>query len=200
MKQAIKTITGRCVPLLLDDVDTDIIIPAQHLTQTAKSGYGQHAFARLKQADPAFVLNQAIYQTANVLIAGNNFGCGSSREHAVWAIQEMGIDAVIAPSFADIFSNNAQKNHLPLINLHVDACRQLARLPATQNITIDLVHKQIHSRCGVMDFAINPFFQHVLIEGIDELDHLLAHQSSIQSFHRQRLRQQYFVRMPEVVT
>ncbi|WP_223787340.1 3-isopropylmalate dehydratase small subunit [Marinicella meishanensis] len=196
MKSAIKTVRGRSVPMLLDDIDTDIIIPAQYLTQTSKSGYGQHAFARLRQADPDFVLNQPAYQGAKVLLAGANFGCGSSREHAVWAIQEMGIEAVIAPSFADIFSNNAQKNHLPLITLSAADCQRLAQLPPAQAIEIDLLRCTIAAGDAVMSFAINPFFQHVLTAGIDELDHLLAQQAAIQRFHAQQQRRQYFVRMP----
>ena len=113
MKQ-LTSIKGTAIPMNINNIDTDIIIPAQYLTSTSQTGYGQYAFARLKsQAD--FVLNQNKYNQAPILMTGANFGCGSSREHAVWAIQELGIKAIIAPSFADIFSNNANKNGLLLI-------------------------------------------------------------------------------------
>jgi 3-isopropylmalate/(R)-2-methylmalate dehydratase small subunit len=202
MKTAIKYITGSSIPMLLDDIDTDIIIPAQHLTQTSRAGYGEHAFARLKQADPDFVLNQDRYQGASILITGDNFGCGSSREHAVWAIQELGIQAVIAPSFADIFSNNAQKNHLPLITADAEDCQQLATQAQGDNpaITIDLVGQQIC--CGEQHwaFSINPFFRHVLTEGLDELDYLLGQQASIRAHHQQARDQRCFLKVPEALT
>jgi 3-isopropylmalate/(R)-2-methylmalate dehydratase small subunit len=202
MKAAIKYISGTVIPMFMDDIDTDIIIPAQHLTQTSRAGYGQHAFARLKQADPKFVLNQARYQSARILVAGENFGCGSSREHAVWAIQELGIQAVIAPSFADIFSNNAQKNHLPLITVDAKVCQQLATQADGDNpeINIDLSNQEI--QCGEQQwaFSINPFFRHVLMEGLDELDYLMNHLVSIREHHQQAADQRCFVKAAEQQT
>jgi 3-isopropylmalate/(R)-2-methylmalate dehydratase small subunit len=200
MKTAITTIRGRVIPLLLDDIDTDIIIPAQHLTQTTRAGYGQHAFARLKQADPDFVLNQSRYQQATILVTGDNFGCGSSREHAVWAIQELGIQAVVAPSFADIFSNNAQKNHLPLITAEAAVCEQLAHQASEQQatITIDLLSQTIDDGHQQLAFTINPFFRHVLTEGLDELDYLLQQRPAIQKHHAQAVSQHCFLTPPEV--
>ena len=199
MTTAITHITGTVIPMPMDDIDTDIIIPAQHLTQTSRAGYGQHAFARLKQADPDFVLNQARYLNSCILVTGENFGCGSSREHAVWAIQELGIQAVIAPSFADIFSNNAQKNHLPLITADAKFCQQLATQAHKDNpaITIDLMSQQI--RCGKQQwsFSINPFFRHVLTEGLDELDYLMGHQSAIRAHHQLATAGRCFLQVPE---
>ena len=105
-------IIGKTIPLAMNEVDTDLIIPAQYLTSIKKEGYGKNVFRRLKDSDPYFVFNQEKYQGANILVTKENFGCGSSREHAVWALKEAGIKAVIAISFADIFFNNAAKNGL----------------------------------------------------------------------------------------
>ncbi len=185
--QGIKTIQGLCAPMMINDIDTDIIIPAQHLTQTSKSGYGQHAFARLKQADPSFVLNQDRYQQAKVLVTGDNFGCGSSREHAVWAIQELGFEAIIAPSFADIFSNNARKNGLVLITQTLDRCQELAEASHASDlhISIDLVKAQASTQQMSFSFSMNPFFQHCITQGHSELDYLMGHYRAIQSRHQQ---------------
>ena len=101
----ITKISGQVIPLARDDVDTDLIIPAQYLTSVSAKGYGQNLFARLKASDPNFVFNLPQYQGATILVTQHNFGCGSSREHAVWALMEHGIRAIIAPSFADIFFN-----------------------------------------------------------------------------------------------
>ncbi len=182
-QHGIKTIQGLCVPMMINDVDTDIIIPAQHLTQTSKSGYGQHAFARLKQADPGFVLNQTKYQHANILITGNNFGCGSSREHAVWAIQELGFEAIIAPSFADIFSNNARKNGLVLITQPMDQCTELATAAKSSDLhlTVDLVKAQMSTESATFRFAMNPFFQHCITQGHSELGYLMSHTDVIRT-------------------
>lgn len=191
-------ISGLCAPMLIDDIDTDIIIPAQHLTQTSKSGYGQHAFARLKLADPEFVLNQARYQNATILIAGDNFGCGSSREHAIWAIQELGFAAIIAPSFADIFSNNAIKNNLVLIEQPMAVCQQLANhcKVSAQIMAIDLLKSQAKTASLYFDFELNPFFQHCLTQGHSELDYLMTHQANIVDHKRQATNQQAFIHLP----
>ncbi len=195
MNKQITTIQGLCAPMMMDDIDTDIIIPAQHLTQTSKSGYGQHAFARLKQADPDFVLNQNKYQKAKVLITGDNFGCGSSREHAVWAIQELGFQAIIAPSFADIFSNNARKNGLVLIEQPVTLCQQWAQQAKDHEfqITIDLVTAKIQAGNEAYLFDINPFFQHCLTHGHSELDYLLSQQVAITRHQQAAINQQLFI-------
>ena len=195
--QAITHIRGLCAPMMINDIDTDIIIPAQHLTQTSKSGYGQHAFARLKDADPDFVLNQPRYQGAKVLIAGDNFGCGSSREHAVWAIQELGFAAIIAPSFADIFSNNALKNSLVLIEQPTEICQQLANHSkvSPQTMEIDLLKSQAKTSNLYFDFVINPFFQHCITQGHSELDYLMTHQAAIAAHKRLAKNQQIFIHL-----
>ncbi|MFC3192899.1 3-isopropylmalate dehydratase small subunit [Marinicella sediminis] len=197
MKAAIKTITGNVIPMPLNDIDTDIIIPAQHLTQTSRAGYGQHAFARLKKADPEFVLNQPRFASATILVTGDNFGCGSSREHAVWAIQELGIQAVVAPSFADIFSNNAQKNHLPLITVDQSVCAQMVALAHKDNhpVTIDLLTTTLCAGGQQHPFTINPFFQHVLTAGLDELDYLMNHLAAIKRHHQNADQRQCFLQL-----
>ena len=197
--QVVTQISGLCAPMMINDIDTDIIIPAQHLTQTSKSGYGQHAFARLKQADAEFVLNQSRYQGAKVLITGDNFGCGSSREHAVWAIQELGFEAIIAPSFADIFSNNARKNGLVLIEQPMEICQQLANHSkvSPQTMEIDLLNSQAKTAHLYFDFVINPFFQHCITQGHSELDYLMNHQAAIAAHKNQAKNQQLFIHYPK---
>ena len=194
-QQGIKIIHGQCAPLMLNDIDTDIIIPAQHLTQTTKSGYGQHAFARIRQADPNCVFNRPEFKHAKVLLAGDNFGCGSSREHAVWAIQEMGFTAIIAPSFADIFSNNARKNGLVLITQPLEQCQQLAAAAAAGDLSIEIDLVQQRAQAGKFSFTfkLNPFFQHCITEGHSELDYLYSHHEHIQQHHRQAVGRQVFM-------
>jgi len=177
----ITQVKGLGAPMMINDIDTDIIIPAQYLTQTSKQGYGQYAFARLKNTDVDFVLNKAKYKTAKVLITGHNFGCGSSREHAVWAILELGFEAIIAPSFADIFSNNARKNGLVLIEQPMKICQQLANLAKTSSLPIEIDLLKTQARCGhvYFEFKINPFFQHCITQGVSELDYLMSHKKRI---------------------
>src|SRR5271170_2456530 len=113
----IMQISSKTIPLAMNDVDTDLIIPAQYLTSVSRAGYGKNLFIRLRQSDPDFIFNNPVFTGANILISGENFGCGSSREHAVWALQEAGIQVVIAVSFGDIFFANSGKNGLLLIQL-----------------------------------------------------------------------------------
>jgi 3-isopropylmalate/(R)-2-methylmalate dehydratase small subunit len=194
--KAIKKIKGIAIPMNMADIDTDIIIPAQYLTSTSQSGYGKHAFARLK-ADPNFVLNQKKYQQAPVLITGSNFGCGSSREHAVWAIKELGIQAIIAPSFADIFTNNAKKNGLLLIEQPQSIVDDLL-MDAEQkelNLTIDIEKQSIktdHLDYG-LEFTLNSFFKHCLINGLDELDYLMSNIHNIKEFKEKQSNTTLFI-------
>ena len=181
-------INGLCLPLAADDIDTDIIIPAQHLTQTGRAGYGAHAFERLKRSDPNCALNKKAFEGARIMISGANFGCGSSREHAVWAIQELGIQAIIAESFADIFRNNAQKNALVLIQQPRAVCQQLiqAAESATLQANIDIQTTKIHVQDRTLGFEMAPFFQHCLLNGMDELDYLTERLSEIKRFKQQQ--------------
>ncbi len=193
--KATTMIKGITIPLDMDDIDTDIIIPAQYLTSTSQSGFGKAAFARLR-AQPKFVLNDEKYNNAPILITGKNFGCGSSREHAVWAIQELGIQAIIAPSFADIFSNNAKKNGLLLIQKPskiVDHIMQQSR-KQTNPIEIDILNQRISTNDMCCEFNIDEFFKHCLINGLNELDYLISHLDTIKKFKRQQINNTLFIR------
>lgn len=173
--QPITHISGKTIPLARNDVDTDLIIPAQYLTSVSKDGYGKHLFIRLRQSDPTFVFNQAEFSDATILISQENFGCGSSREHAVWALQEAGIQAIIAVSFADIFFNNSAKNGLLLIQLPEENIMRM--LDQAQNgdycLTIDINEQTIFSNYqDNFTFDIDPFRKHCLTQGLDDLDYL----------------------------
>lgn len=192
--KAINNINGIAIPMNISDIDTDIIIPAQYLTSTSQRGYGEHAFARLK-ANPDFVLNQDQYQQAPILITGSNFGCGSSREHAVWAIQELGIQAIIAPSFADIFTNNAKKNGLLLIQQSDDVVSQLIQQATSNevNIAINIQAQTIQSNNMTLTFDIDDFFKHCLLNGLDEMDYLMSNIEDIKAFKNQQKNRTLFI-------
>ncbi len=192
--KAIKKIRGIAIPMNMTDIDTDIIIPAQYLTSTAQTGFGKHAFSRLK-ADPDFVLNQSKYSQAPILITGSNFGCGSSREHAVWAIKELGIDAIIAPSFADIFSNNAKKNGLVLIQQPQNVVDKLLNDAESSELTleIDIENQTIQHHHNTLEFTLSEFFKHCLINGLDELDYLMSNSENIKIFKNKQIDNTLFI-------
>lgn len=185
------TLTTTAAPLDMINVDTDVIIPKQFLKTIKRSGLGQSAFYNLRYDDhgdikPDFVLNRPEYQNAEVLITGENFGCGSSREHAPWAILDMGFRCIIAPSFADIFKNNSFKNGILPIELPQDQVDQLMK-STTENpdakITIDL-EKQTITRGNemVFDFDIDPFRKHCLLNGLDDIALSLEKKAHISNF------------------
>ena len=192
--KAITHIQGLAIPMNLTDIDTDIIIPAQYLTSTSQSGYGEHAFTRLK-SNPDFVLNQEKYQQAPILLTGSNFGCGSSREHAVWAIQELGIKAIIAPSFADIFANNAKKNGLLLIQQDKETVEKLFKHSRSTdiNITIDIENQTLNTVDINSKFEMDDFFKHCLTNGLDELDYLMSHIDTIKDFKHKSINSTLFI-------
>lgn len=192
--KAIKHIKGTVIPMNMTDIDTDIIIPAQYLTSTSQTGYGKHAFARLK-SDPDFVLNQEKYQQAPILLTGANFGCGSSREHAVWAIKELGIQAIVAESFADIFANNAKKNGLLLIQLDQNAVSKLMQRAEAGFLTINIdIEKQSLVTDDIQQsFQMDAFFKHCLINGLDELDYLMSHIEVIKDFKNKQIDNTLFI-------
>ena len=164
-------LSSRSVTLAVDDVDTDQIIPARFLKGTSKTGLGEHLFADWR-ARPGFPLGTPDAAGAQILIAGANFGCGSSREHAVWALVDWGFRAVVARSFADIFRENAVKNGLLAIALPDDACRELA---GEATIDIDLAAQRIAGHA----FEIDAFARHCLLTGLDELGYLLSLEGAI---------------------
>lgn len=192
--KAIKNIQGMAIPMNMTDIDTDIIIPAQYLTSTSQTGYGEHAFARLK-AEKDFVLNQDKYKGAPILITGSNFGCGSSREHAVWAIKELGIQAIIAPSFADIFANNAKKNGLLLIKQSQNIVNTLLDQAESNEfiIDIDIAKQSLQFEDKTLEFTLNPFFKHCLINGLDELDYLMSNVKTIKEFKSKQIDNTLFI-------
>ena len=168
---------SRLVPLPARDVDTDQIIPARFLKTTSKDGLREHLFADWRQ-DAAFVLNHAETAGAEVLLAGDNFGCGSSREHAPWALVAWGFRAVISTSFADIFRNNALKNGLLPVVVPEDVHRELfaaREADAGVRVTIDLASQTLTTPSGrEAGFPVDSFAKHCLLEGIDELGYLLS--------------------------
>lgn len=180
--------TGRAVPLDRANVDTDQIVPAEHLRRIERSGYGPFLFGAWRK-DPGFVLNQPAYEGATILLAGPNFGGGSSREHAVWALEDAGFRAVIAPSFADIFRNNCFKIGLLPVELPDESVRALMDAvlddPATE-ITIDLNELRVSAAAVHESFEIDPYTRWRLLEGLDDIDLTFRHADAIDAFERAR--------------
>ena len=182
-----RVLTGRIVVLPLEDVDTDQIIPARFLKGTTRSGLGQGLFAdRRYAADgtprPDFPLNRPDAAGAPVLVTGRNFGCGSSREHAVWALMDQGFRAVIGPSFADIFRGNALKNGLLPIAVPAEVHARLAASEGA-SVTVDLQGQEVALPDGTrVPFSVDPFARHCLLEGIDELEFLLGQEKAIAEY------------------
>lgn len=173
------------MPLPLKDVDTDQIIPAQFLTSVSREGYGENLFRRLKDQDPNFPMNQQRFADAQILVVDSNFGCGSSREHAVWALQGAGFRAVIAKSFADIFFNNSAKNGLVLVTLpeaEVDEILSAAR-DGSYVVEIDLAAQTVKLPSGKsMTFPFDPFRKHCILNGLDDLDYIFSQRTKIDSY------------------
>ncbi len=187
--QKFTTLTGVAAPLPMINVDTDMIIPKQFLKTIKRSGLGKALFFEKRYFDdgserPDFVLNQAPYREAKILIADENFGCGSSREHAPWALLDFGIRSVIAPSFADIFHNNCFKNGMLPITLPVaQVGRLMADARAGASLTIDLAKQFIARPDGeTIAFEIDPFVKACLLEGLDEIGLTLQKASMISTF------------------
>jgi 3-isopropylmalate/(R)-2-methylmalate dehydratase small subunit len=192
--QPFKTLTASAVPLDRPNVDTDQIIPKQFLKRIERTGYGEFLFfdwRRLQSGpnagapDPQFVLNQPQHKGAQILIAAKNFGCGSSREHAAWALADFGFRCVIAPSFADIFFSNAAKNGILLVTLPEDQVTTLlnrAQAPGYQ-LTVSLEHQAVTDPQGFSaHFDIDPFRRYCLLEGLDDIGLTLRHQNAIDSY------------------
>jgi len=198
------TLTGVAAPLPMINIDTDKIIPKQYLKTIQRSGLGKGLFDELRyNADgseiPDFVLNQPAYRQAKILVTGENFGCGSSREHAPWALLDFGITCIIASDFADIFYNNCFKNGVLPIKLDqklVDVLMEDAKNGANAVFTIDL-EKQVISRPDgqAVSFELDPFRKHCLLNGLDDIGLTLEKAPSIDSYEgKQRLSQPWLVR------
>ena len=186
----VRTITGTAVPLRRSDVDTDQIIPSEWLKRVERTGFGQGLFAEWR-ADPEFVLNQPRYEGASVLVAGTNFGTGSSREHAVWALQDYGFRAVVSSRFADIFRTNCTK--VGLLPVQVDAESGRALLDAvTANpdlqIQIDVEARRLRTADGAIDvpFELDDFTQWRLLEGLDDIGLTMRHENEIAQHESKR--------------
>jgi 3-isopropylmalate/(R)-2-methylmalate dehydratase small subunit len=187
--------TGLAAPLNRANVDTDQIIPKQFLKRIERTGFGKFLFYDWRylpdgNLNPDFVLNHARYEGASVLLTGKNFGCGSSREHAPWALAEYGFRAIIAPSFADIFSNNCLKNGLLPITLGQQEIAELigrAETTDSYQLTIDLENRVVKDAQGFFrSFAIDNFQRYCLMEGLDEIDLTLRFEADIQAFECSR--------------
>lgn len=202
--QAFTTHTGIVAPMDRPNVDTDAIIPKQYLKSVKRTGFGPNAFDDWRYLDPGepgmdnstrrknpdFVLNQAPFDQASVLLARKNFGCGSSREHAVWALTDFGFRAVIAPSFADIFFNNSFKNGLLPIVLDEEIVDSIFQSVATEpgfELTIDLPSQQVITPSGqAYGFEIDSFRKHCLLEGLDDIGLTLQHADAIRAYEARR--------------
>ena len=191
--QPFQTLTATAAKLDQVNVDTDQIIPKQFLKKIERTGFGIHLFHDWRFLDdagqktnPDFILNQARYQGAQILVAGDNFGCGSSREHAPWALLDYGFRSIIAPSFADIFYNNCAKNGVLLVALPEASVQQLfteIEENAGYELTVDLPNQKVQSPKGLeFSFAIDPFVKHRLLNGLDDIGWTLQYQSEIESF------------------
>ena len=177
-------VEGRAYPLPFANIDTDLIIPAVHLKTVERSGLGGHAFEVLRTS-PGNVFADPRYRGAPILIAGDNFGCGSSREHAAWALSDLGVRAIIAPSFSDIFASNAFKNGIAAIELGGGAIEELFEAAPDHSFSIDLERQAVTSSAGHhFHFVMDRFRRECLLGGLDEIALTLMHESDIDAYER----------------
>ena len=197
--QKFTKMTGVAAPMPMINIDTDMIIPKQFLKTITRSGLGKSLFFEMRYDDagqelPEFVLNQKPYRQAEILVAGDNFGCGSSREHAPWALQDFGIRAVIAPSFADIFFGNCYKNGmLPIVlpREQIDVLLADAAGDNTRVITVDLPNQKVIRANGEsFSFEINPTSKTQLVEGLDEIGQTMHRGADISAFEKKQSQSQ----------
>ncbi|ASU97993.1 3-isopropylmalate dehydratase small subunit [Bacillus subtilis] len=192
--EPLKSHTGKAAVLNRINVDTDQIIPKQFLKRIERTGYGRFAFFDWRydangEPNPEFELNQPVYQGASILIAGENFGCGSSREHAPWALDDYGFKIIIAPSFADIFHQNCFKNVMLPIRMPYDNWKQLVGQYENKSLqmTVDLENQLIHDSEGnQISFEVDPHWKEMLINGYDEISLTLLLEDEIKHFESQR--------------
>lgn len=196
MKEKFTVLTSTCVPLNVENVDTDQIIPARFLKSTSREGFGDHLFNDWRflptgEPNPDFILNSPTFKGGRILVAGKNFGCGSSREHAAWAIADYGFRAVISSFFADIHRNNELNNFVLPVTVSPDFLAELFASidadPSTE-VTIDLPSQTVTNKATgrTETFAINSYKKECLSEGLDDIDYLLAHKSDIEAFEQSR--------------
>ena len=193
--EAIRSVQGRVAPINRNDVDTDQIIPARYLVSVSKEGYGEGLFSDLRKEVPELSINQPEFNGAKVLVVGDNFGCGSSREHAVWAIKGAGFKAVIGKSFADIFSSNSAKNGLLLVTLPEEVVDSIIAKSSggdysvfidIEKQTVTLPEEEVHK------FSYDSFRKHCLINGLDDIDYILSKKSEIDDYVERRKEVKFF--------
>lgn len=175
-------VEGPAYPLGLKNVDTDLIVPASHLKTVGRAGLGAHAFETLRR-EPGSVFDDPRFRNAPILIAGDNFGCGSSREHAAWALADLGVRAVIAPSFADIFSGNAFKNGIATVALDQPAIDRLLEVARECRFCVDLEAMTVTTSArDLFTFEMDPFRRECLLNGLDEIALTLAQEAAIRAY------------------
>ncbi|HZB83361.1 MAG TPA: 3-isopropylmalate dehydratase small subunit [Rubrobacteraceae bacterium] len=184
----VKRVSGKALPLGYSDVDTDQIVPSDALKRIERTGFGRFLFSGWRD-DPDFVMNRPEHKGAVVLLAGENFGCGSSREHAPWALQDYGFGAIIAPSFADIFKNNCAKIGLLAVELAQETVRKLldaVRADPKAVVTVDLGERTVTGPGVEATFEIDDFTRHRLLNGLDDIGLTLTHEADLEAFERSR--------------
>lgn len=194
MKKFTKVIS-KAIPLPIKDVDTDQIIPAQYLTSISSDGYGKNLFKRLREESADFPMNQTRFAGAKILVADHNFGCGSSREHAVWALMGAGIEVMIGKSFADIFTGNSANNGFLLVTLPSDTVDYLLKTAAEKDLelTVDLEAQEVRAPDNqVFKFDYDPFRKHCLINGLDDIDYILSEKVSIDGYRKSTADKRFF--------
>ena len=197
--QPVSQIEGRAIPLGRKNVDTDVIIPARWLKTITREGLGKGAFENLR-AEPGNPFDDPRFERAPILIAGDNFGCGSSREHAAWALLDLGITCVIAPSFSDIFASNAFKNGVLTVVLPQDQVDRLLEVAQTDAIHVDLENQTVTTPFqDRFEFAIDSFRKHCLIEGLDEVGLTLKRGDAITAYETRHARDMPWLAHPNGV-
>ena len=188
--EPVERVSGKALPLGYSDVDTDQIVPSDALKRIERTGFGQFLFSEWRE-DPDFVLNRPEHEGAVVLLAGENFGSGSSREHAPWALQDYGFGAIIAPSFADIFKNNCAKIGLLAVELPqetVETLLEAVRKDPEAGITVDLEERTVTGPGVETTFEIDDFTRHRLLNGLDDIGLTLTHEDELGAFESSRPR------------
>jgi 3-isopropylmalate/(R)-2-methylmalate dehydratase small subunit len=201
----VRKIQGRAVPLERSDVDTDQIIPAVYLKRVERTGFGEGLFAAWRENDPNFVLNRSEFQGGSVLIAGPNFGTGSSREHAVWALMDYGFRAVISPKFGDIFQNNATKSGLVPVVVPDDFGAELMEAAAEHpylEVIVDVENRTVSAPAVGLHatFPMDDFTRHRLLEGLDDIGLTLRNEDAITAFEAGRPAWKPHVTHPEPIS
>jgi 3-isopropylmalate/(R)-2-methylmalate dehydratase small subunit len=186
--QPVERVVGKALPLGYSDVDTDQIVPSDALKRIERTGFGQFLFSGWRE-DPEFVMNKAEHEGAVILLAGENFGSGSSREHAPWALQDYGFGAIIAPSFADIFKNNCSKIGLLAVELPEESVKKLldtVREDPNTVITVELTERIVTGPNVYETFEMDDFTRQRLLEGLDDIGATLEHEDDLEAFEKSR--------------